>query len=78
MDIYYFCDIDMDAIVDYLTKERGIWKCQPNMNFPLSFNQAIMFPISKMWMQFLCTRITPTLNVSDVNAFWVILLYSIL
>ncbi|MBA0748106.1 hypothetical protein Gogos_004958, partial [Gossypium gossypioides] len=31
-----------------------------------------------MWMQFICTRITPALNVFNVNTFQAILLYGIL
>ncbi|MBA0734124.1 hypothetical protein Gogos_018069 [Gossypium gossypioides] len=30
-----------------------------------------------MWMQFICTRITPALNVSNVNTFRAILLFDI-
>ncbi|MBA0828668.1 hypothetical protein Goarm_013315 [Gossypium armourianum] len=31
-----------------------------------------------MWIQFLCTRITLALNVSNVNTFRAVLLYAIL
>ncbi|MBA0876833.1 hypothetical protein Goshw_012885, partial [Gossypium schwendimanii] len=65
-DLTLYKDINMDNIVNYLTKGRGEWKRQPSTNLPLLFNQAIMFPIAKMWMPFLCTRISLALNVSTV------------
>ncbi|MBA0828068.1 hypothetical protein Goarm_012792 [Gossypium armourianum] len=73
-----FDDIDMDSIIKYLTENRGEWKYRSDIGLPTNFNQAIMFPIAKMWMQFICTSITPTLNVSNVNTFRAILLYEIL
>lgn len=45
----------MDNIINFLTKGRGEWKHRPGTDIPTSFNQEIMFPIAKMWMQFLCT-----------------------
>ncbi|MBA0798047.1 hypothetical protein Gohar_008684 [Gossypium harknessii] len=73
-----FDDTDMDSIIKYLTENRGEWKYRSDIGLPTNFNQAIMFPIAKMWMQFICTSITPTLNVSNVNTFQAILLYEIL
>lgn len=58
----------MDNIFEYRIKGRGVWKHQPSTNVPLLFNQAIMFPIAKMWMQFICTQISPALNAFNVNA----------
>lgn len=37
-----------------------------------------MFPIAKMWMEFLCTQIAPTLDVPNINTFLSLLLYAIL
>lgn len=37
-----------------------------------------MFPIAKIWMQFIFTRISFAFNMSNINAFWAILLYCIL
>lgn len=71
LDIYYFFEIDKDSIVNYLTERSGIWKCQPSMNIPLNFNQAITLLVLKMWMQFIYTCISLAFNVSNVNVFWV-------
>ncbi|MBA0865438.1 hypothetical protein Goshw_012172 [Gossypium schwendimanii] len=82
--IWYLCrgrkceDIDMDSIINFLTEGRGEWKYRASTNIPVSFHQAIMFPKAKMWIQFVCTRIVPALNVSNVNTFREILLYAIL
>ncbi|MBA0613309.1 hypothetical protein Godav_013768 [Gossypium davidsonii] len=39
---------------------------RPDTELPTNFNQAIMFPVAEMWMQLICTRITPALNVSNI------------
>ncbi|MBA0786484.1 hypothetical protein Gotri_025459 [Gossypium trilobum] len=70
-------DIDMDNIINFVTEGRGEWKYRAGTNILVSFPQAIMFPEAKMWIQFVCTRIVPTLNVSNVNAFRAFLLYAI-
>ncbi|KAK5812686.1 hypothetical protein PVK06_028124 [Gossypium arboreum] len=56
----------------------GEWKYLPSTSIPTSFNQAIMLPEVKIWIQFVCTQIVPTLNVSNVNTFRAIILYAIL
>ncbi|MBA0638693.1 hypothetical protein Godav_024830 [Gossypium davidsonii] len=50
----------------------------PRYWYPNLFNQAIMFPEAKIWIEFVCTRIVPTLNVYNVNTFQAVLLYAIL
>ncbi|KAL1078387.1 hypothetical protein V6Z11_D10G156900 [Gossypium hirsutum] len=77
IDLEYFRDIDMDNIINFLTKGRGEWKYHASTNISVSFHQAIMFPEAKMWIQFVCTRIVLTLNVSNVNVFRVVLVYAI-
>ncbi|KAH1046676.1 hypothetical protein J1N35_037460 [Gossypium stocksii] len=57
----------MDNIIKFLIERRGEWKCRPGTDIPTSFNQGIMFPKAKMWIQFLCTHIAPTLNVSNTH-----------
>ncbi|MBA0611210.1 hypothetical protein Godav_011911 [Gossypium davidsonii] len=62
-DLEYFRDINMDKIINYLTEGREEWKYRLGTSISTSFNQAIMFPKAKMWIQFMCTRIVPTLIV---------------
>ncbi|MBA0552065.1 hypothetical protein Golob_022907 [Gossypium lobatum] len=62
--------MDMESIIKYLTENRGEWNLLQDTGLPTNFNQAIMFPIAKMWMPFICTKITPTLNVSSYFVVW--------
>ncbi|MBA0637460.1 hypothetical protein Godav_000117 [Gossypium davidsonii] len=68
----------MDNIINYLTEGRGEWIYHPGTSTLTSFNQAIMFPNAKMWIQFVCTRIFTNLNLSNVNTCRAVLLYAIL
>ncbi|KAK5838847.1 hypothetical protein PVK06_007590 [Gossypium arboreum] len=77
MDLDHFTNINMDAILKSLIVDLGIWKRDEGTKFPLS-KQVIMFPIAKMRMQFLCTRVSPLLNTNIVNIFLVVLHFSIL
>ncbi|MBA0759780.1 hypothetical protein Gotri_022614 [Gossypium trilobum] len=67
MDLESFQNIDMEDVIKYLTYGRGSWNYRSNTKLPTNFNQAIMFPVAKMWMQFIGIRIVPALNVSNVN-----------
>ncbi|MBA0777932.1 hypothetical protein Gotri_005879 [Gossypium trilobum] len=51
--------MDMDNIINFLTKGRGEWKYRIGTNILVSFHQAIMFPEAKMWIQFVYTGIVP-------------------
>lgn len=45
-----FTNLDMDAILNYLTEGRGEWKCDASKGQHLSFKQTIMFLVAKIWM----------------------------
>lgn len=77
IDLNTFQNIDMNDIVKYLNDGRGTWNHQPDIELLTNFNQAIMFSVIKMWMQFFSTRITPSMNVSNMNTFRAIFLYGI-
>lgn len=64
-----FMNIDMEEVIKFFMQGRGSQNYRPEIGSPFNFNQAIMLPIAKMWMQFLGTRIAPALNVSNVNTF---------
>lgn len=59
----------MDTILHYLMQGHGEWTRQFGSNVPIKFNQAIMFSMAKMWVQFIYTPILPTQNVSYITAF---------
>ncbi|MBA0638497.1 hypothetical protein Godav_029073 [Gossypium davidsonii] len=54
-----FEDIDMEDIIKYLTRRRGTWNRRPDIDFP----------VAKMWILFIGTRIALVLNVSNINSF---------
>ncbi|KAH1031833.1 hypothetical protein J1N35_044007 [Gossypium stocksii] len=68
----------MDSAINILTEGRDEWKYYVGTNILEYFHQAIMFSKAKMWIQFICTRIVPALNVFNVNTFRAVLLYAIL
>lgn len=67
IDLEMFRNIDMEEVIKFLTQGRGSWNYRPDTRSSSNFNQAVMFPVAKIWMQFLGTRIVLTLNVSNVN-----------
>ncbi|PPD67429.1 hypothetical protein GOBAR_DD35692 [Gossypium barbadense] len=69
-------DFDMEGIINYLTEGHGKWTRQTNFEVPLKFNRAIMSPMAKIWMKFICSRLMPTHNASNVIAYRAIMLYS--
>ncbi|KAK5845424.1 hypothetical protein PVK06_001608 [Gossypium arboreum] len=77
-DLNKFENIDMEDVIKYWTQYRGTCNYRPDTEFPINFDQVIMFPMMKIWMQFIGTRIVPALNVSNLNTFQAILLYGIL
>lgn len=50
IDLDTFKDIEMDVIVKYLTQGRGIWNHKSDTKIPTNLNEAIMFPVAKIWM----------------------------
>ncbi|MBA0717480.1 hypothetical protein Golax_005294 [Gossypium laxum] len=75
IDLIGFQDIDTNSIAKYLTEYLGERNLRLDTGLPTNFNKAIMFPIAKMWMQFICSRITPVLNVSNVDTFRTIFIW---
>ncbi|MBA0613566.1 hypothetical protein Godav_013971 [Gossypium davidsonii] len=45
----------MGNIINYLIEGMGGWKYCPCTSIPTSFNQVIMFPEAKIWIQFVFT-----------------------
>ncbi|KAK5825338.1 hypothetical protein PVK06_020161 [Gossypium arboreum] len=68
-DLEKFQNIDMEDVTKYLTQDTSRWNYMADAELPTNFNQAIMFFVVKIWMQFISTRIALALNVSNVNVF---------
>lgn len=62
-------NIDMEDVIKYLIQSRGTWTYRSDTEMPIKFNQAIMLPVAKIWVQFIGTKFTPASNVSNVNVF---------
>ncbi|KAH1056405.1 hypothetical protein J1N35_034470 [Gossypium stocksii] len=56
IDLHFFKNVNRDTILAYLTKGKEKWKLEKYKKFPQFFNQDVMVPLAKMWMQFICTR----------------------
>lgn len=78
LDIFTFEYFDMERIIDYLMEAYGEWTHQANSKVPLKFSMTNMFSMAKKWMQFICTRLSPTLNAFDVPTYRAVMLYFIL
>ncbi|MBA0810985.1 hypothetical protein Gohar_002925 [Gossypium harknessii] len=50
IDLDKFEDINMKSIVKYLTGNHGEWKLRPDIGLLINYNQAIMFPVAKIWI----------------------------
>ncbi|TYH50485.1 hypothetical protein ES332_D10G209700v1 [Gossypium tomentosum] len=59
LDLFTLEDFDMEA----------------NYKVPLKFKTTIMFPMAKMWIQFICTHLELTHNVFDVIAYREVMFY---
>ncbi|MBA0799633.1 hypothetical protein Gohar_010137 [Gossypium harknessii] len=49
----------MEDVIKYLTQGRGTQNRRLDTDLPTNFNQEITFPIAKIWVQFIGTRIAP-------------------
>ncbi|MBA0790753.1 hypothetical protein Gohar_015380 [Gossypium harknessii] len=61
-------------------RQQGSWRVDSQYQHrgALKFETAIMFPMAKIWMQSICTRLAPTHNASYVTAYRVVMFYLIL
>ncbi|MBA0854658.1 hypothetical protein Goshw_003244 [Gossypium schwendimanii] len=46
-----------------------MWTYQTRTTILKTFNQELMTPKAKMWMKFICLRIWPTLEMSEIAQF---------
>ena len=59
-----------------LTQGQGVWKHQPSMGDFTNFQMHSLTPMAKVWYNFLCVKIKPTLHLSIVTKDKTILLYA--
>lgn len=68
----------MEEVLRFLMEDKKVWKYQIDTTIPKTFNQALMTPRAKIWMNFVCLRIWPTTNLFDISPVQAILVYAIL
>ncbi|MBA0730732.1 hypothetical protein Golax_022807 [Gossypium laxum] len=73
-----FKNIDMDMIIKVLTDGNGELKCHLRMDFPTLFSQVDLSSTAKKWLQFISSRIFPTVDMSNIDTFQATLLHVIL
>ena len=59
-----------------LTKGQGVWKRQPSTGDFTNFHMHSLTLVAKVWYNFLCVKIKPTLHLSTVTKEKTILLYT--
>ncbi|MBA0686787.1 hypothetical protein Goari_014369, partial [Gossypium aridum] len=49
-----------------------MWLYQTGIAIPEMFNQELVTPKAKMWMKFICSRIWPIIEMSEISPIQVI------
>lgn len=84
INLFTFDNLDMEGIINcliiinYLIEDRCEWTRNANIEMPLKFNTVIKLLMTKLWMQFICTRLAHTHNASDITIYRAVMLYAIL
>ena len=71
-----FADTEYERLMQELTHGKGIWKRQPSTGDFTTFQMHFLTPVAKVWYNFLCVKIKPTLHLSTVTKDKMILLYA--
>ncbi|KAG4192514.1 hypothetical protein ERO13_A07G158305v2 [Gossypium hirsutum] len=75
INLFTFDNLDMEGIINcliiinYLIEDRCEWTRNANIEMPLKFNTVIKLLMTKLWMQFICTRLAHTHNASDITIY---------
>ncbi|MBA0874172.1 hypothetical protein Goshw_012910 [Gossypium schwendimanii] len=77
-DLNEFRNIDTEEILRFLTEGKEMWIYRIGTTIPETFNQELMTPKAKMWMKFVCSRIYPTTEISEISLTQAIVTYRIL
>ena len=71
-----FADTDYERLMQELTHGQGVWKHQPSTGDVTTFQMHSLTPVAKVWFNFLCVKIKPSLYLSTVTKDRAILLYT--
>ena len=70
-----FADTDYERLMQELTHGQGVWRRQPSIGYFTTFQMHSLTLVAKVWYNFLCVKIKPTLHLSTVTKDKTILLY---
>ena len=68
-----FADIDYERLMQELTHSQGVWRRHPSIT---TFQMHSLTLMAKVWYNFLCVKIKPSLHLSTVTKDRAILLYA--
>ena len=71
-----FSYTDYERLMQELTHGQGVWKRHPSTGDFTTFQMHSLTPMAKVWYNFLCVKIKPTLHLSTVSKDKTILLYA--
>ena len=71
-----FTDTYYERLMQELTHGRGVWKRHPSTGDFTTFQMHSLTPVAKVWYNFLCVKIKPTLHLSTVTEDKTIVLYA--
>ena len=73
-----FADTDYERLMQKLTHSHGVWRRQPSMGDFTTFQMHSLTPVAKVWYNFLCVKIKPSMHLSIVMKDRAILLYAMI
>ena len=62
-----FADAYFERLMQELTQGQSVWKLQPSMGDFTNFQMHSLTLVAKVWYNFLCVKIKPTLHLSTVT-----------
>ena len=71
-----FADTNYECLMQELTHGQGVRRSQPSTGDFTTFQMHSLTPVAKVWYNFLCVKIKPTLHLSIVTKDKAILFYA--
>ena len=67
---------DFESLMQELTQGQGVWWCHLKTGEFTTFSMTALTPVAKVWYNFLCVKIKPSLHPSTVKKDKTILMYA--
>ena len=71
-----YMETDFESMMQELTQGQGVWRHHPSTDEFTTFQMHALTPLAKVWYNFLCVKIKPSLHLSTVTKDKTILLYT--